>query len=90
MISEASTAASAAFTETRILNKRYQFEDLLAAFLLRLRARLRDFLAEYRPTALICVDYYGFNRRVLPLAKMTDVPAYYFVSPQVWASRPGR
>jgi len=30
-------AASAAFTETRILNKRYQFEDLLAAFLLRLR-----------------------------------------------------
>jgi hypothetical chaperone protein len=30
-------AASAAFTETRILDKRYQFEDLLAAFLLRLR-----------------------------------------------------
>lgn len=30
-------AASAAFTETRIHNKRYQFEDLLAAFLLRLR-----------------------------------------------------
>jgi hypothetical chaperone protein len=30
-------AASAAFTETRILDRRYQFEDLLAAFLLRLR-----------------------------------------------------
>lgn len=30
-------AASAAFTETRILDKRYLFEDLLAAFLLRLR-----------------------------------------------------
>ena len=30
-------AASAAFTETRILDKRNQFEDLLAAFLLRLR-----------------------------------------------------
>jgi len=39
---------------------------------------------------LICVDYYGFNRRVLPLAKDAGVPAYYFVSPQVWASRPGR
>ncbi|MDR6625688.1 Hsp70 family protein [Caulobacter segnis] len=39
-------AASAAFTETRILDKRYQFEDLLAAFLLRLRehagARMND------------------------------------------------
>ena len=30
-------AASAAFTETVIDNRRYRFEDLLAAFLLRLR-----------------------------------------------------
>jgi hypothetical chaperone protein len=28
-------AASAAFTETKILNKRYLFEDLLADFLLK-------------------------------------------------------
>ncbi|NNN06509.1 MAG: lipid-A-disaccharide synthase [Elusimicrobia bacterium] len=59
-------------------------------FLLRLRARLKDFIAQRRPTALVCVDYYGFNRRVLPLAKAAGVPAYYFISPQVWASRPGR
>ncbi|MFI5362041.1 MAG: lipid-A-disaccharide synthase [Elusimicrobiota bacterium] len=59
-------------------------------FLLRLRARLRDFLRDEKPAALICVDYYGFNRRVLPLAKDAGVPAFYFVSPQVWASRPGR
>lgn len=59
-------------------------------FLLRLRARLKDFIAQRRPAALICVDYYGFNRRVLPLAKAAGVPAYYFISPQVWASRPGR
>ena len=60
-------------------------------FLLRLRSRLRDFLNdERRPAALICVDFYGFNRRVLPLAKEAGVPAFYFVSPQVWASRPGR
>jgi len=31
-------AASAAFTETKILNKRYLFEDLLSAFLLKLKA----------------------------------------------------
>jgi lipid-A-disaccharide synthase len=59
-------------------------------FLLGLRSRLQRFVNERRPTALICVDYYGFNRRVLPLAKAAGVPAYYFVSPQVWASRPGR
>ena len=59
-------------------------------FLLRLHSRLRDFLSKRRPSALICVDYYGFNRRVLPLAKEAGVPAFYFVSPQVWASRPGR
>jgi lipid-A-disaccharide synthase len=59
-------------------------------FLLRLRARLRDFLRDERPAALICVDFYGFNRRVLPLAKEAGVPVFYFVSPQVWASRPAR
>jgi lipid-A-disaccharide synthase len=59
-------------------------------FLLGLRSRLRAFLNERRPAALICVDYYGFNRRVLPLAKAAGVPSFYFVSPQVWASRPGR
>jgi lipid-A-disaccharide synthase len=59
-------------------------------FLLRLRSRLRDFMKGERPNALICVDYYGFNRRILPLAKEAGVPSYYFVSPQVWASRPGR
>jgi len=47
-------------------------------------------MAERRPLALVCIDYYGFNRRVLPLAKRAGVPSYYFISPQVWASRPGR
>jgi lipid-A-disaccharide synthase len=59
-------------------------------FLLGLRARLKTFIAERRPAALVCVDYYGFNRRVLPLAKAAGTPAFYYVSPQVWASRPGR
>lgn len=59
-------------------------------FLLRLGARLREFIRERRPAALICVDYYGFNRRVLPFAKEAGIPAFYFISPQVWASRPSR
>jgi lipid-A-disaccharide synthase len=59
-------------------------------FLLRLRLRLKRFMQEHRPAALVCIDYYGFNRWVLALAKAADIPAYYFISPQVWASRPGR
>lgn len=59
-------------------------------FLLRLALDIRRFLRERRPDALVCVDYYGFNRRLLPLAKSAGIPAFYFVSPQVWASRPGR
>ncbi len=63
---------------------------LKIGFLLQLAKKLKSFLAERRPAALICVDYYGFNRRVLPYAKNMGIPAFYFVSPQVWASRPGR
>ncbi|HAZ07268.1 MAG TPA: lipid-A-disaccharide synthase [Elusimicrobia bacterium] len=59
-------------------------------FLLELRSRLQSFIQMRRPDALICVDYYGFNRRILPMAQAARVPAFYFVSPQVWASRPGR
>ncbi len=59
-------------------------------FLRALLARIRDYLRDRKPAAVVVVDYYGFNRRVLALAKAAGVPAYYYVSPQVWASRPGR
>jgi lipid-A-disaccharide synthase len=55
-----------------------------------LLVRLQAFFVARRPDAVVCVDYYGFNRRVLEAAKHTGVPAFYYVSPQVWASRPGR
>jgi lipid-A-disaccharide synthase len=63
---------------------------LKIGFLLKLAKTLKRFLAERRPDALVCIDYYGFNRRILPYAKAENIPAFYFVSPQVWASRPGR
>ncbi len=59
-------------------------------FMIRLGLRLKRFMREKKPLALICVDYYGFNRRVLGLARPLGVPAFYYISPQVWASRPGR
>jgi lipid-A-disaccharide synthase len=59
-------------------------------FFAKLLGRLKSFMLHRKPAGLICIDYYGFNRRVLGAAKETGVPAYYFISPQVWASRPGR
>ena len=41
-----SYAASPLFTETTILNRRYKFEDMLSAFLLRLRAHAGEALSD--------------------------------------------
>ncbi len=38
-------------------------------------------------SAVILVDYYGFNIRIAHKAKAMGIPVFYFVSPQVWASR---
>jgi len=48
-----SYAASPLFQETRILGRRYAFEDLLSTFLLRLRAHAGDAWAEEPRTAII-------------------------------------
>jgi len=63
---------------------------LTLRFLRGLLERLEQFMTTRRPAALVCIDYYGFNRRVLERARRAGVPALYYVSPQVWASRPGR
>jgi lipid-A-disaccharide synthase len=56
------------------------------SLLRRLRARLRS--GEVR--LAILVDYGGFNLRVAAEAKAAGVPVLYYITPQVWASRPGR
>ena len=39
---------------------------------------------------VILVDYGGFNLHVAAAAKDAGVPVLYYITPQVWASRPGR
>jgi len=41
-------------------------------------------------SAVILVDYYGFNIFVARAAKKRNIPVYYYICPQVWASRKGR
>lgn len=54
---------------------------------LNLYKLVKNYLKETKPSAVITVDFYGFNHQVLKLAKAAGVPAYYYVCPQVWASR---
>jgi lipid-A-disaccharide synthase len=57
---------------------------------LKLIKLVRRYMDEKRPACVIAVDFYGFNHQVLGLAAHRNIPAFYYISPQVWASRAGR
>ena len=54
---------------------------------IKLLSIIRQYMETQNPIALIVVDFYGFNHQVLGLAAHRNIPAYYYVTPQVWASR---
>ncbi len=45
----------------------------------------RKALAERRPSALLLIDYPGFNMRLARDARAMGIPVVYFICPQVWA-----
>ena len=47
--------------------------------------RAKRLLREYRPDALVLVDYPGFNLTLAKYAHRLGVPVHYFISPKVWA-----
>jgi lipid-A-disaccharide synthase len=53
----------------------------------RLKAQLQG---PEPPDALVLIDFPEFNLRLAKVAKAAGVPVLYYVSPQVWAWRPGR
>lgn len=56
----------------------------------RALATLRTLLRQKRPDLLICVDYKEFNFRLARTARSLGIKVLFYVSPQVWAWRPGR
>ena len=42
-------------------------------------------IEEFKPTALILIDYPGFNLRMAEWAKSKGIKVYFYVAPQVWA-----
>jgi lipid-A-disaccharide synthase len=51
---------------------------------------MQQTVAAERPDLLICVDYKEFNYKLARYAKRCGVKVLFYVSPQVWAWRPGR
>lgn len=47
--------------------------------------RAKRLLREYRPDALVLVDYPGFNLTLAKYAHRLGVAVHYFISPKVWA-----
>jgi lipid-A-disaccharide synthase len=64
--------------------------------ILRLPELLRNFkfcyedIKQYKPDAIILIDFSGFNLKVAKWAKLNSYKVFYFISPQVWATRAGR
>ncbi|MGA9638584.1 lipid-A-disaccharide synthase [Flavobacterium sp.] len=50
----------------------------------------KEDIARYQPDALIFIDNSGFNLRIAKWAKPAGFKTFYYISPQVWASRAGR
>jgi lipid-A-disaccharide synthase len=59
----------------------------------RILAMLRSIRRQWKkapPRAVVLIDCPDFNFRLASIAKSLGIPAYYYISPQVWAWRPGR
>ena len=47
--------------------------------------RILDHIDTWKPDAVICIDYPGFNLRLAREVKRRRLPLIYYISPQVWA-----
>lgn len=51
---------------------------------------MKQLVKSEKPDLLVCVDYKEFNLKLARFAKRIGVKVLFYVSPQVWAWRPGR
>ncbi|HES75790.1 MAG TPA: lipid-A-disaccharide synthase, partial [bacterium] len=56
----------------------------------RAMSDMQQAVCNQRPDLLICVDYKEFNLKLARHAKACGIKVLFYVSPQVWAWRPGR
>ncbi len=52
--------------------------------------RCKQQISEFKPDAVILVDYPGFNFRMARFAKESGYKVLYYISPKIWAWKEGR
>ncbi len=58
--------------------------------ILRNFADCKKNIVDFKPDALILVDYAGFNLKIAKFAKKKGIKVYFYISPKVWAWKKGR
>lgn len=53
-------------------------------------AHVKRHLKRIKPDLVILIDFPDFNLKIAAAAKKLHIPVLYYISPQVWAWRPGR
>jgi lipid-A-disaccharide synthase len=67
-----------------------------AEVVMNLRTILRNIsackkdISEFKPDALVLIDYPGFNLRIAEWAHTNGIKVHYYISPQVWAWKQSR
>ncbi len=51
---------------------------------------LKQWIVREKPDLVVLIDFPDFNLRLARYAHHQKVPVFYYISPQVWAWRPGR
>lgn len=59
-------------------------------FLKKVFQEIKKCLVDNKICKVVLVDYYGFNIYIAALAHSLKIPVYYYVTPQIWASRKSR
>ena len=54
-------------------------------FFVKLRTFLVDAMKEEKPDVLVCIDYPGFNMRLIKKAREAGIPVVYYILPTIWA-----
>ena len=57
---------------------------------LKILRELKEAMEQERPDLIVLIDYPEFNLRLARIARKKGIPVLYYISPQIWAWRPGR
>lgn len=50
----------------------------------------KEDILEFKPDALVLIDYPGFNMRIAEWANTKGIKVFYYISPQIWAWKKNR